>query len=532
MRYIAGLLAALALSLLPGAALAAPGDPWIAYVANSVVTKQSAPAPVILRADPATGGLAEVSRNGAQGELFRHPYDIAVGTDGSLLVADMGAYATSTDHTPDGRIIRVDPVSGQQSVVTQGGHLVDPAGLTLAPDGLIYVVENVGTSGSPGVISVNPATGAQAVVTQGGELCYPFGIATGPGRSLLVTSYGDFSDGATVVNCVHDFGALIRVDLATKAQSILSRNAPEWGNLFRNPLGVTVEPGGRILVVNQNGGTALVAVDPATGVQDAETPNTSTDRIVVPQRPALTPDGDVVVSDFTLDDLEGGLVLVKPSSGMQSVLRQDRAFFNNPLGVAVVSNRAPVPAFSVAPAVVAGGGQVSLDASASADPEGLELRYEWDLDGNGSFETPGATTPTFTRAYTGTTTLTAHVRVSDPHGASAVAGAEVRVDSIRPVIGALAVRRAAISYRLTEPARVTIQLQRLVRKRWRLLRTLRQDGAAGRNVLRTRGRAGAANRQRRVRYRAQAFAVDAVGNRSPLVRRRVSAAVAREPRRR
>src|SRR5215208_2141071 len=98
MRHLAGLLAALALFVFPGAALAAPGDPWVAYVANSVVTKQSAPAPVILRADPATGGLAEISRNGSQGDLFRHPYDIAVAADGSLLVADMGAYATSADH--------------------------------------------------------------------------------------------------------------------------------------------------------------------------------------------------------------------------------------------------------------------------------------------------------------------------------------------------------------------------------------------------------------------------------------------------
>src|SRR4029078_9730798 len=141
-----------------GAAFAAPGDPWVAYVANSVVTKQSAPAPVILRADPAPGALTEISRNGAQGDHFRHPYDIAVGADGSLLVADMGAFATPTDHTPDGRIIRGDPAAAQQSLLTSGNLLVDPAGLTIAPDGLIYVVENVGTLGTPSVISANTAT--------------------------------------------------------------------------------------------------------------------------------------------------------------------------------------------------------------------------------------------------------------------------------------------------------------------------------------------------------------------------------------
>jgi hypothetical protein len=532
MRYRAVLTAALALSLLPSAASAAPGDPWVAYVANSVVTKQSAAAPVILRADPATGGLAEISRNGSQGDLFRHPYDIAVAADGSLLVADMGAYATSTDRTPDGRIIRVDPVTGHQSVVTSGEHLVDPAGLTIGPDGLVYVVENVGTTGTPGVVSVNPATGAQTVVTQGGELCYPFGIAHEANGSLLVTSYGDFSDGSTIINCAHDFGALIRIDLATKAQSILSRNAPEWGNLFRNPLGVTVEPGGRILMVNQNGGTALVAVDPDTGVQDAETPNTSTDRIVVPQRPAVTPDGDVLVSDFTLDDLEGGLVSVNLASGAQSILRQDRQLFNNPLGVAVVPNRAPVPSLTATPGVVAAGQQVSFDASGSSDPEGLQLRYDWDLDGNGSFETSGGTAPTITRAYTGSTTLTARVRVSDPHGASAVTGAAVRVDSIRPVLSALTVRRRAITYLLSEAARVTIQLQRRVGTKWRAVRTLRQDGVAGRNLLRVGQRARAATRIRRVRYRAEAYAVDAVGNRSVPVRLRVSAAAAKRLRRR
>jgi len=533
MRFTAVLLTAIALSLLPGTAFAGPGDPWVAYVANSVVTKQSAPAAVILRADPATGGLTEISRNGAQGDLFRHPYDIVVDRDGSLLVADMGAFATSTDHTADGRIIRVDPVTGVQSVVTQGNLLVDPAGLTLGRDGLIYVVENVGTLGTPSVVSVNPANGAQTLVTQGGQLCYPFGIAAEADGSLLVTNYGDFSDGTTVINCVYDFGALVRIDKDTHDQSIVSRNAPEWGNLFRNPLGLTVEPSGRVLLVNQNGATALVAVDPVTGVQDAETPNTASDRVVVPQRPALTPAGDVVLSDFTLDDQEGGLVSVDLPDGSQSLLRQDRKLFNNPLGVAVVANRPPVPAVSVSPPVVAGGHAVTLDASGSRDPEGERLRYEWDLDGNGSFETPGGTTPAISHAYSGTTTLTAHVRVTDPHGSSGVAGGLVRVDSIRPVISALRIRGTLITYRLSEDARVTIKLQRKVRKRWRAVRTLRQDGKAGKNRLRVNPRARAAMRKpKRVRYRVQAYAVDVVGNRSAPVRLRVSAAAAKKLRRR
>ncbi len=531
MQILAVLLAALALLLLPGSALAAPGDPWVAYVANSVVTKQSAASPVVLKANPATGALTEVSRNGAQGDFFRHPYDIVVAADGSLLVADMGAYATPSDRTPDGRIIRVDPVTGVQSLVASGNLLVDPAGLALAPNGLIYVIENVGTLGQPGVVSVDPATGAQSVVTQGEHLCYPFGIAVHPNGSVLVTDYGDFSDGTTVINCTHDFGALVKVDPITKTQSILSRNAAQWGNLFRNPLGVTVEPGGRILIVNQNGSTGLVAVNPDTGVQDAETTNSGTDRLVLPQRPSLTPDGDVIVSDFTLDDMEGGLVSVDLPDGGQSVLRQDRQLFNNPLGVAVVANREPVAALSVSPGRVAGGKPVTFDASGSRDPEGLQLRYSWDLDGNGSFETDGGTTPTITYTYKGTTTFTPRVRASDPHGASGVAGAPLNVDSIRPVISSLRVRGSTITYRLSEPARVTIQLQQKTRKRWSTIRVLRQNGVAGKNRLSAQSGARAAKRPRRIRYRAEATAVDAVGNRSRPTRLSLSAKAAKKLRR-
>jgi DNA-binding beta-propeller fold protein YncE len=536
MRFFAVLVAVIFLALLPAAALAAPADPWVAYVANSVVTKQSAPSAVILRANPATGGLVEISRNGPQGDLFRHPYDIAVAADGSLLVADMGAYATPSDRAADGRIVRVDPVSGHQSLVTQGNLLVDPAGIALAPNGLIYVVENVGTLGTPSVVSVNPATGAQTLVTEGGQLCYPFGIAVHPDGSLLVTNYGDFNDGTTIINCPYDFGAIVRIDPGTKEQSILSRNATEWGNLFRNPLGIAVEPGGRILVVNQNGGTALVSVDRATGLQAAQTPNTASDRIVLPQRLGLTPAGDVVLSDYTLDDLEGGLVSVDLPDGSQSILRQSSQLFNNPLGVAVVSNLPPVAALSVGPSVVAVGKAVTFDAARSSDPEHQQLRYEWDLDGNGSFETAGGGTPTVTRAYESTRTFTANVRVTDPHGASAAGSAKVAVDGIRPVITALRVRGSTITYRLSEPARVTIQLQRLGGKRWRAVRTLRQNGAAGKNRLRVRSRARAAKRgpthRRGARYRAEAVAVDLVGNRSPRARLRVSAAAAKRLQRR
>jgi hypothetical protein len=109
----------------------------------------------------------------------------------------------------------------------------------------------------------------------------------------------------------------------------------------------------------------------------------------------------------------------------------------------------------------------------------------------------------------------------------------VRVDGVRPVISQLRVRGGSITYRLSEAAHVTVRLQRKVGRRWRVVRVLHQNGVAGKNRLVPNARARAAKRKpKRVRYRAEATAVDAVGNRSATVRLKVSAAAAKKLRRR
>ncbi|HEV2874604.1 MAG TPA: hypothetical protein VGW14_05590, partial [Thermoleophilaceae bacterium] len=100
----------LAVTLMSGTAVAAPGDPYVVYTANSFATGA-----VILRTEPGSGSLVEISRNGPQGTLFQRPYDLAVEPDGNLVVADLGV-----PNRPDGAIIRVDPLTGRQSLVSSG----------------------------------------------------------------------------------------------------------------------------------------------------------------------------------------------------------------------------------------------------------------------------------------------------------------------------------------------------------------------------------------------------------------------------
>ena len=46
---------------------------------------------------------------------------------------------------------------------------------------------------------------------------------------MLVTNYGDFSDGTTVINCTYDFGALVKVDRGTKARRRFCRGTRPSG---------------------------------------------------------------------------------------------------------------------------------------------------------------------------------------------------------------------------------------------------------------------------------------------------------------
>jgi hypothetical protein len=186
--------------------------------------------------------------------------------------------------------------------------------------------------------------------------------------------------------------------------------------------------------------------------------------------------------------------------------------------------------------------------------------YEWDLDGDGSFEAGSGTTPTASRTFGQHGPATVRIRVNDPHGGRAVTEATVSVDGAVPIITEVragsrvlgvgrrsrstAARRRPpratnIRFNLSEPAAVGVTIQRARRGRrttgtkcrvrakrgrrcirWAPVRVMSHAGAAGANSIRLRARG-----LRPGRHRLVLTAVDAVGN--PSARRTLPLRVVR-----
>ncbi len=73
-----------------------------------------------------------------------------------------------------------------------------------------------------------------------------------------------------------------------------------------------------------------------------------------------------------------------------------------------------------------GGTVVTFNASRSTDADGSIVSYDWDLDGNGSFEKT-TTTPNTTRRYTAPGVVNTKVRVTDDVGAARVKAVDLTI---------------------------------------------------------------------------------------------------------
>ncbi len=122
--------------------------------------------------------------------------------------------------------------------------------------------------------------------------------------------------------------------------------------------------------------------------------------------------GDYMVQVGGLDDGGGGLT---------GVLTTTANF---------IGNVAPTAAFTSSNAIAHHA--VTFDGSGSTDSDGTIAKYEWDLDGDGSFETNGGTSATTSKTYDSAATVNVKLRVTDSDGATTVVAHDVTVANPAP----------------------------------------------------------------------------------------------------
>ena len=107
-----------------------------------------------------------------------------------------------------------------------------------------------------------------------------------------------------------------------------------------------------------------------------------------------------------------------------------------------IADAPPQPSLS-APSAVLVGQQVTLDGSASRDPDGSIADYRWDLSGSGSYATDTGTTPTTTTTFSSPGTVTVGLRVTDNASLSAATTRAIQV--VRPPVAHITATPSPVS---------------------------------------------------------------------------------------
>ena len=97
--------------------------------------------------------------------------------------------------------------------------------------------------------------------------------------------------------------------------------------------------------------------------------------------------------------------------------------------VNATANTPPVARLTASPNPSQTGQTVTFGGSSSTDLNGTIAKYEWDLDGDGPFETDTLGTPTASRSYTSPGTFSVKLRVTDDEGATGETTRSLRVNA-------------------------------------------------------------------------------------------------------
>jgi hypothetical protein len=248
-------------------AVEADGDFIIANYEHVLNTLTLKPDGGIYRIDRITSGKTKVTGNtGALGEVvLRTPLGVEVESDGNIVVADAD-YSPDGGTTFTGGVIRVNPSTGAKTLLASGGTLEYVQGIGLNPvSGEIYISNiRFPLTRRGQIIRVDPVSGAQTVLepASGSTLLrFPVGIACE-------------ADGQSIVVADAFAQRLIKIDLTTGNQSYLTARPDTLDPLSSEPkldfpTHVAIEADGNYIVTDGRDdlrARRVIRIDKGTGI--------------------------------------------------------------------------------------------------------------------------------------------------------------------------------------------------------------------------------------------------------------------------
>ena len=288
----------------------------------------SGPAPgngEVLRVQP--GGQSTLTTNAAPSGPVNldDPADMAFLPGGDIVVTDQG-FATGIP-----QVLEVDPGTGVRTLISSasrgtGPALVMPNSVAVGPGGDILVTDIAPVTGNPRLLRIDPATGNRSVLT---------GVGVGTGPAVNVAAVGVEGGVIYVTDVVGN--QIMRVDPAGN-RTLVSGPGLGGGAPFFSPVSITSDRPGSIVVLDAErpapGGLplgGLVRVDLATGDRtlisgNARPTSTSTEQFDTPidvQYNACDNAFYVLQTGFSPAAPDGRVLKVDAGSGVRSLFASD-----------------------------------------------------------------------------------------------------------------------------------------------------------------------------------------------------------------